>query len=190
MQSGAFWDTVLRNVTLCALTSSHLDDFSDIVTYIWNDSNILFWGGGGAGKLLPLKYQWMSQYLSWLWGLNIGDWVTKSKVKFFFWSNTLSHVNNISALDKIIIIIIIIIIIHCDCMDGYGYFCRHAGFCFFLAGFSSQSTYDPGLVQLTVFITYCMFIAQTIPQIFYTPTTKSISLWADTSCFKLLLHWI
>ena len=27
MQSGAFWDTILRNVTVCALTSSCLDDF-------------------------------------------------------------------------------------------------------------------------------------------------------------------
>ena len=40
----------------CALTSSHPDDFSDIVTYC-NNNNIL--GGGGAGhfggKLLPLK---------------------------------------------------------------------------------------------------------------------------------------
>ena len=34
MQSGAFWDTIVRNVTVCALTSSRLDDFSDIVTYI------------------------------------------------------------------------------------------------------------------------------------------------------------
>lgn len=69
----------------------------------------------------------------------------------FFSSNTISsHVNNILALDKIIIMIImiIIIIIHCHCMHVliHGYFCRHAGFCCFLAGFSSQSTYDPGLV--------------------------------------------
>ena len=78
----------------------------------------------------------------------------------------------------IIIIIIIIIIIHCHCMHVliHVYFCRHAGFCCFLAGFSSQSTSDPGLV-LTVLITCCMFIAQTVPQTFYTPTTKSISLW-------------
>ena len=43
----------------------------------------------------------------------------------FFSSNTiLSHVNNISALDKIIIMIIIIIIIHCHCMHVliHGYF--------------------------------------------------------------------
>ena len=33
---GAFWDTILRNVIVCALTStsSRLDDFLDIVTYI------------------------------------------------------------------------------------------------------------------------------------------------------------
>ena len=42
---------------MCALTSSRLDDFSDIVTY---DNNI-FGGGGGAGpfrgvEVLPLKY--------------------------------------------------------------------------------------------------------------------------------------
>ena len=34
MQSAAFWDTILRNVAVYALTSSSLDDFSDIVTYI------------------------------------------------------------------------------------------------------------------------------------------------------------
>ena len=47
MQSGAFWDTILRNVTVCALTSSRLDDFFDIVTYIlywWQ----YFWGGSWA----------------------------------------------------------------------------------------------------------------------------------------------
>ena len=32
----------------CAMTSSHLDDFSDIVTYC-NDNNIFFGGGGGGG---------------------------------------------------------------------------------------------------------------------------------------------
>ena len=45
MQSVAFWETILRNGTVCALTSSRLDDFSDIVTY---DNNI-FGGGGGGG---------------------------------------------------------------------------------------------------------------------------------------------
>ena len=34
MQSGAFWDTILRNVTVYALRSSRLDDFFNIVTYI------------------------------------------------------------------------------------------------------------------------------------------------------------
>ena len=34
MQSGAFWDTILRNVTVSALPSPRPDDFSDIVTYI------------------------------------------------------------------------------------------------------------------------------------------------------------
>ena len=29
MQSGAFWDIILRNVKVCALNLSHLDDFSD-----------------------------------------------------------------------------------------------------------------------------------------------------------------
>ena len=109
----------------------------------------------------------------------------------FFSSNTISsHVNNILALDKIIIMIImiIIIIIHCHCMHVliHGYFCRHVGFCFFLAGFSFQSTYDPGLV-LTVFITYCTFIAQTIPKTFNTPTTKSISLWVTPVMLTTLL---
>ena len=34
MQSGAFLDTILWNVTDCAPTSSRLDNFSDIVNYI------------------------------------------------------------------------------------------------------------------------------------------------------------
>ena len=34
MQSGAFWDTILRNVTVCTLTSSSLDDFPEMFTYI------------------------------------------------------------------------------------------------------------------------------------------------------------
>ena len=50
MQSGAFWDTILGKVTVCALTSSRLDDFFDIVTY-GNDNNIFL-----GGKLIPLKY--------------------------------------------------------------------------------------------------------------------------------------
>ena len=33
MQSGSFWDTILRNVKVLALTSSRLGDFSDIVNY-------------------------------------------------------------------------------------------------------------------------------------------------------------
>ena len=59
MQSGAFWATILRNVTVCALTSSRRDDFSDIVTYTVIIT--IFFSGklgilGGRGKLLPLKY--------------------------------------------------------------------------------------------------------------------------------------
>ena len=52
MQYGAFWDTILRNVTVCALTSSRLDDFFDIVTYIlywWQ----YFWGGSWGGSFYP-----------------------------------------------------------------------------------------------------------------------------------------
>ena len=45
MQSGAFWDTILRNVTACALTSSRLDDFSDMDTVM---ITIFFWGEGEA----------------------------------------------------------------------------------------------------------------------------------------------
>ena len=46
---------------MCALTSSHLDDFSDIVTYVYCNDNNTFWGGVevrylGGGGLLPLKY--------------------------------------------------------------------------------------------------------------------------------------
>ena len=63
MQWGTFWDTISRNVTVCALTSSRLDDIFDIVTYVSIVMiTILFWGGGklgilgGGGKLLPLEY--------------------------------------------------------------------------------------------------------------------------------------
>ena len=56
--------SVLRQgiLTSCALTSSHLDNFSDIVTYINVMIIYFFLGGGGeagrfgGGKLLPLKY--------------------------------------------------------------------------------------------------------------------------------------
>ena len=43
------FETILRNVTVCALTSSRLDDFSAIV--YCTDDNIF-----GGWKLLPLKY--------------------------------------------------------------------------------------------------------------------------------------
>ena len=33
---------------MCVLTSSHLDDFSDIVTYVYCNDNNTFWGGGGV----------------------------------------------------------------------------------------------------------------------------------------------
>ena len=58
MQYGAFWDTILRNVTVCALTSSRLDDFFDIVTYILYWWQYFLGGRLGilGGKLLPLKY--------------------------------------------------------------------------------------------------------------------------------------
>ena len=47
-QSGTFWDTISRNVTVCALISSRLDDFSDIVTYVITVMiTILFLGGEG-----------------------------------------------------------------------------------------------------------------------------------------------
>ena len=67
LQSGEFWDTILRNSPVCALTSSRLDDFPIQQLIYCNDNNI-FWGeaghfpfggggGGGArGKLLFLKY--------------------------------------------------------------------------------------------------------------------------------------
>ena len=54
---------ISRNVTGCAPTSSHLDDFSD--SYLFSVMITIFFGGGGAGhfffgggggKLLPLKY--------------------------------------------------------------------------------------------------------------------------------------
>ena len=42
---------------MCALTSSRLDDFSDIVTYIYCNDNNIFGGRGEAGhfrgELLP-----------------------------------------------------------------------------------------------------------------------------------------
>ena len=53
MQSGAFWATILRNVTVCALTSSRRDDFSDVVIYIviitiFFSGNLGIWGGEGS----------------------------------------------------------------------------------------------------------------------------------------------
>ena len=39
---------------MCALISSCLHDFFDIVTYIYCNNNNIFFGGGG--ELLPLKY--------------------------------------------------------------------------------------------------------------------------------------
>ena len=39
-----------KKMLQCALSLSHLDDFSDIVTYC-NDNNIFFWGGGKLGIL-------------------------------------------------------------------------------------------------------------------------------------------
>ena len=50
MQSSAFWDTIWRNV---ALTSSRLDDFPDIVTFVM--ITIFFWGGRGWGSFYPLN---------------------------------------------------------------------------------------------------------------------------------------
>ena len=34
---------------MCALTSSRLDDFSDIVTYVYCNDNNTFWGGWKLG---------------------------------------------------------------------------------------------------------------------------------------------
>ena len=65
MQSGAFGDTILRHVAVWALSSSRLDDFSDIVTY-GNDNNIFCGGGGGSlypTNTLPKKI-WTSEHLS------------------------------------------------------------------------------------------------------------------------------
>ena len=57
------FETILRNVTVCALTSSRLDDFSDIV-YCTDDN--IFWGGGNfypsntLDRTLPLQLLWLS----------------------------------------------------------------------------------------------------------------------------------
>ena len=60
MQSGAFWDTILRNVTVCALTSSRLDDFFwyrylyTVMIEIFfggRGESWAFFGGGGASTL-------------------------------------------------------------------------------------------------------------------------------------------
>ena len=55
----------------CAMTSSHLDDFSDIVTYC-NDNNIFFGGGGGLGILweastpqIPWIEPWIIRGIEW-----------------------------------------------------------------------------------------------------------------------------
>ena len=55
------FETQFREMLVCALTSSRLDDFSDIVTYVYCNDNNTFWGGWklgilGGGELLPLKY--------------------------------------------------------------------------------------------------------------------------------------
>ena len=58
MQSGAFLDTILRNVPVCALTSSRLYNFSNIVTYILTYSVMIpmhLGGGGGGGARTPKK---------------------------------------------------------------------------------------------------------------------------------------
>ena len=53
------FETILRNATVCALTSSRLDDFSDIV--YCTDDNIFFGGGGNfypsntLDRTLPLR---------------------------------------------------------------------------------------------------------------------------------------
>jgi len=59
MKSGAFSDTVLRNFTVCALTSSRLDSFSVFVSYTSCNDNKIFWKEAGnffGGNLPPLKY--------------------------------------------------------------------------------------------------------------------------------------
>lgn len=63
IQCGAFCDTILGDVTVCALISSSLDDFSDIVPCMTVMITIFFLSGGrevghffGGGELLPLKY--------------------------------------------------------------------------------------------------------------------------------------
>ena len=65
MQSGAFWDTILRNVRVCALTSSRLDDFF-WYSYLYTVMiTIFFLGGGGSfcsSNTLPNKI-WTSEHL-------------------------------------------------------------------------------------------------------------------------------
>ena len=53
------FETQLRTVTVCALTSSRLDDFSDIVNLYTVRITISLAGSWAfflMGKLLPLKY--------------------------------------------------------------------------------------------------------------------------------------
>ena len=45
--SSPIWCTLRPNFEKCALTSSHLDDFFDIVTYNYTVMITIFWGGGG-----------------------------------------------------------------------------------------------------------------------------------------------
>ena len=60
MQSGAFWDSILRNVyTVGALTSSCLDDFSDIVTYILLVMITIFFLGEASTLQIPLIEPWL-----------------------------------------------------------------------------------------------------------------------------------
>ena len=61
MQSGAFWATILRNVTVCALTSSRRDDFSDVVIYIviitiFFSGNLGIWGGAREASTPQIPY--------------------------------------------------------------------------------------------------------------------------------------
>ena len=63
MQSGAFWDSILRNVTVCALTSSRLNVFfwysyliyTEMITdnVFWGEAGHFFWGGGGGEASTP-----------------------------------------------------------------------------------------------------------------------------------------
>ena len=81
------FETILRNVAVCALTSSRKDDFSDIVTIFCNVNNI-FWGearhffGGRGGKAQPDNGLY---HCTWPTRLLKANKIYPSKIPWWYW---------------------------------------------------------------------------------------------------------